>query len=406
MAETAAYIDIIGGVSGDMLLGAMVDAGLELRELQSELDRLPDRGYQLTKTKVTRGGLEATLVEVELDDDGQRRRTWDDFFASISNSTLEDRDKREIRRIFDVLANGEAVAHDGEAGSTHLHELGTIDTLVDISSAVIGMRLLGVDYLHASAFPIGAGDSSSSHGIVGATSLATAAIYEATSAPVRGGGKQPTGESVTPTGAAIVSTLAVFDPIQFSAQRIGYGAGQRDPEGHANVVGLWIGEAWSQWGRGGPGRGRPALMELETNIDDSTGETLGYVHELLMDMGCLDVWFTPIHMKKSRPGTLLSVLVGRDLVDQAAELILKETTTLGVRRRPVRRYEADRQTVNIDTSIGKVPVKLKRIGDTIAQAAPEYEACRRIARETGLPLGEVMRIVSNEATMRGSPWSE
>ena len=131
-----------------------------------------------------------------------------------------------------------------------------------------------------------------------------------------------------------------------------------------------------------------------------------FVHELLMDMGCLDVWFTPIHMKKSRPGTLLSVLVGRDLVDQAAELILKETTTLGVRRRPVRRYEADRQPVNIDTSIGKVPVKLKRSGDTIAQAAPEYEACRRIARETGLPLGEVMRIVSNEATMRGSPWSE
>tara|TARA_B100001971_G_C17840385_1_gene358312 strand:+ start:131 stop:574 length:444 start_codon:yes stop_codon:yes gene_type:complete len=147
-------------------------------------------------------------------------------------------------------------------------------------------------------------------------------------------------------------------------------------------------------------------MELETNIDDSTGEMLGYVHELLMDMGCLDVWFTPIQMKKNRPGTLLSVLVGRDLVDQAAELILKETTTLGVRRRSVRRYEADRQTVNIDTSVGQVPVKLKRVGDTIAQAAPEYEACRRIARETGLPLGEVIRIVCNEATMRGSPWSE
>ncbi|MDP6403513.1 MAG: LarC family nickel insertion protein, partial [SAR202 cluster bacterium] len=221
----------------------------------------------------------------------------------------------------------------------------------------------------------------------------------------RAGGRQPVGEAVTPTGAAIVSTLAEFHPVEFSADRLGYGAGQRDPEGHANVVGLWVGEARSKWGRGGPGRRRPELMELETNIDDSTGEVLGYVHERLMELGALDAWFTPIQMKKNRPAVMLSVLVGRELVDQAAELILKETSTLGVRRRPVRRYEAERQVVNVDTSLGKVPVKLKRIGDTIAQAAPEYEACRKIARETGLPLAEVMRRVTNEATMRGSPWS-
>jgi len=145
-------------------------------------------------------------------------------------------------------------------------------------------------------------------------------------------------------------------------------------------------------------------MELETNIDDSTGEVLGYVHEQLMELGCLDVWFTPIQMKKNRPATMLSVLVKRDLVDAAAELILKETSTLGVRRRPVRRYEAERQIVTVDTSLGKAPVKLMRIGDTIAQAAPEYEACREIARRTGLPIAEVMRIVVNEATMRGLPW--
>ena len=296
MAETAAYIDMIGGASGDMLLGAMVAVGLDIEELQAELDKLPDRGYRLVKSLVTRGGLEATLVDVELDDDGKRKRTWDDFYSSIENSSLEDADRRTIRRIFDVLAEAEASAHGGEAGSTHLHELGTVDTLVDVSSAVIGMRLLGVDHLHASAFPVGSGGSSSSHGSMGATSIATAAIYKATVAPVRAGGKQPVGEAVTPTGAAIVSTLAVFDPVQFTAERIGYGAGQRNPEGMANVVGLWIGEARSQWGRGGPGRRRPELMELETNIDDSTGESLGYVHELLMDMGALDVWFTPIQM--------------------------------------------------------------------------------------------------------------
>jgi uncharacterized protein (TIGR00299 family) protein len=406
LSDTTAFIDMIGGVSGDMLLGAMVAVGLELDELQAELDKFPDRGYRLEKTLVNRGGLEATLVDVVLDEDGERKRTWDDFYGSIENSTLEDSDKRAIKRIFDTLAEAEAAAHGGDAGSTHLHELGTVDTLVDISSTVIGMRLLGVDKIHASAFPTGTGSSSSSHGSMGATSIAAAAIYKAAGAPVRAGGRQPVGEAVTPTGAAIVATLAEFMPVEFNADRIGYGAGQRNPDGHANVVGLWIGEGRYRWGRGGPGRRRPEVMELETNIDDSTGEVLGYVHEQLMELGCLDVWFTPIQMKKNRPATMLSVLVGRDLVDAAAELILKETSTLGVRRRPVRRYEAERQVVNVDTSLGVVPVKLKRIGDTIAQAAPEYEACKKIALETGLPLAEVMRVVVNEATMRGSPCGE
>jgi uncharacterized protein (TIGR00299 family) protein len=403
LSEITAYIDMIGGVSGDMLLGAMVAVGLDLDELQTELDKFPDRGYRLEQKLVNRGGLKATLVDVVLDEDGERRRTWDDFYSSIVGSSLEDSDKLSIKRVLDVLAEAEAAAHGGEAGSTHLHELGTVDTLVDIASTVVGLRLLGVEKIHASAFPTGTGSSSSSHGMMGATSIATAAIYKAAGAPVRAGERQPVGEAVTPTGAAIVSSLASFTPIEFGVERIGYGAGQRDPEGHANVVGLWLGEGRSRWARGGPDR--PELMELETNIDDSTGEVLGYVHEQLMELGCLDVWFTPIQMKKNRPATMLSVLVSWDLMDAAAELILKETSTLGVRRRPVRRYEAERQMITVDTSLGKVPVKLKRIGDTIAQAAPEYEACREIARESGLPIAEVMRIVVNEATMRGSPWS-
>ena len=397
MAETAAYIDMIGGVSGDMLLGAMVGVGLDLGQLQVELDRLPDRGYRLVETRVVRGGLEAVLVDIELDDDGERKRTWDDFYNSIDNSTLEESDRRSIRQIFDVLAEAEAAAHGGEAGSTHLHELGTVDTLVDVSAAVIGLRLLGIDRLHASAFPVGTGSSSSSHGAMGATSLATAAIYKSSGAPVRAGGRQPVGEAVTPTGAAIVSALAEFGPIEFSADRIGYGAGQRDPEGHANVVGLWVGEARSRWGRGGPGRSRPELMLLETNIDDSTGEVLGYVHELLMELGVLDAWFTPIQMKKDRPAVMLSVLVGRELVDNAAELILKETSTLGIRRRPVRRYEAEREVVQVDTDFGKVAVKLKKLGGRVVQVSPEYEECRAIARERGLPLADVMRTVGDVA---------
>jgi hypothetical protein len=135
-------------------------------------------------------------------------------------------------------------------------------------------------------------------------------------------------------------------------------------------------------------------MLLETNIDDSTGEVLGYVHELLTELGVLDAWFTPIQMKKNRPGVMLSVLVGRELVDRAAALILKETSTLGIRRQPVRRYEAEREVVEVDTEYGKVPVKLKRIDGVVVQVAPEYEACRKIARETGVPLADVMRSAS------------
>ena len=401
MTEITAYLDMIGGVSGDMLLGAMVDVGLNLDDLQVELNKMPDRGYQLSKKSVKRGGLEATLVDVELDEGGRCKRTWDDFYNSIESSNLYDSDQKAIKAIFDVLAEAESSVHGGEVGTTHLHELGTVDTLVDIASAVIGLRLLAVDNLYASPFPVGVGSSSSSHGSMGATSRATAAIYKASGAPVRVGGKQPVGEAVTPTGAAIVSTLAQFHQVELIPDQIGHGAGLRDPEDHANVVGLWIGQLKYQ-----SSINDSNLMLLETNIDDSSGEVLGYVHQTLMDQGALDVWFTPIQMKKNRPGTMLSVLVEADLADQAAELVLRETSTFGVRRRTVRRYEAERQIVKVDTSLGKVPVKLKRIGDTIAQAAPEYEACREIAQTTGLPLAEVMRRVANEAVMRGSPWAE
>ena len=397
---------MIGGASGDMLLGAMVSVGLNLDELKLELDKFHVSGFKLEQKQVCRGGLTAVLVDVVLDKEGQRTRTWDNFYSLIADSDIEDSDRQTISKIFDSLAVAESAAHGGEVGSTHLHELGTVDTLVDIAAAVMGMRLLGIEKLYASAFPVGIGQSSSSHGVMGATSAATAAIYLNAGAPVRASGQQPIGECVTPTGAAIVAALASFDPIEFTPTKIGYGAGQRNPQNTANVLGLWLAESKFGWLEEGiNGRGTDVTL-LETNIDDSSGEVLGYVYERLFEMGCLDVWFTPIQMKKNRPGMMLSALVVSQSTAMAAELIMKETSTLGVRVRPIQRYRAERQIVTVDTSLGKVSVKLKRIGDTIAHAAPEYESCRAIARETGMPLSEVMRVVVNEATMRGSPWAE
>lgn len=419
------YLDMIGGASGDMLLGALVDAGLALQRLRTELKKVAASGYSISAEKVRRGAAYATLVRVETDADGEAPRTWRDFERAISESKLPPADKAAGRRVFQALRDAEKVAHsagrppaDAVAGRTagrpgrkakaaraSLHELGSIDTIVDVLGAVIGLRLLQIDELHASAFPVGSGMSKSSHGTGAATAPATQQIYLAKGVPVRAGGQgAPTGEAVTPTGAAIIATLADFRPVSFTVEQVGYGAGQRDPEGYPNVLGLWVGQQVVaeerqalHTGNGLPAPVRGGLRLLETNIDDMPGELFGFVQERLLVAGALDVWFTPIQMKKNRPGVLLSVLVPGSGANAAAEVILRETSTLGVRTRPVERYEAERETVRVTTSFGLIPVKVKRLAGQIVDASPEYESCREASLRTGVPLQEVMRRAQSDA---------
>ncbi len=391
---TVAYLDVIGGVSGDMLLGAMLDAGLRLDDLRTGLSKLPDRGYELSAERVTRGALNATLLHVRLDEDGLRPRGFDDFQAAVSLSGLSDSVKRKSKRIFEVLEEAETAAHGGRPG--HLHELATVDTLVDVVGAVLGLEMLGVERLHASPFPAGSGSARSEHGAMGGVSPAALAIYRSSGAPVRAGGPaMPQGEAVTPTGAAIVATLAEFSPAVMNIERSGYGAGVRDPKTRANVVGLWLGASSS-----GPDSFAGltgGLTLLETNIDDMPGELFGHVQERLFGLGALDVWLTPVQMKKNRPGVVLSALVGERIADECARLILAETSTFGIRRRPVERYEADRESVDLDSSLGPVRIKVKKVGGEAVQFAPEYDDCRRISLSTGIPLGEVMGRLREEA---------
>ena len=391
--KTVAYLDMIGGVSGDILLAAMLDAGLRLDDLRAELAKLPDRGYDLATERVKRGALDATLLHVNLDDDGRRPRGFAEFTASIQQSGLSDATKQTAGRIFDALESAEAAAHGGTPG--HLHELATVDTLVDVVGAVASIELLGVDRLHASPFPAGSGNARSEHGPMACVSPATMAIYKSTGAPVRAGGATaPPGETVTPTGAAIVTAIAKFSPVSMTIRRTGYGAGRRDPSSHANVAGLWLGEEVGIDSNAGPlARG---LTLLETNIDDMPGELFGHVQERLFEQGARDVWFTPIQMKKNRPGILLSALVPDDIADSAANLLFAETSTFGIRRRPVERYEAERELVEFDSSLGRVTLKLKKKDGKVIQAAPEYEDCRRIAAEHGLGLAEVMDRIRSE----------
>ena len=256
---------------------------------------------------------------------------------------------------------------------------------------VAGLRLLGVERVTSSPFPAGSGLVNTAHGPLPSPAPATMQIYAAAKAPVRvsdpGG---PRGEAVTPTGAALVTTVADFEPADIAVDRVGFGAGARDPRACPNVLAIWLGQSSGTPRRAG-------LSLLETNVDDVTGEVLGYVQERLFEAGARDVWITPVQMKKNRPGSMLSALVDSASADASARLILRETSTLGVRVRPVERYEAERELVDVDTSLGRVAVKVKRLDGRPVQAAPEYQACRAVALRTGMALAEVMRRVRAEA---------
>lgn len=391
-----AYIDMIGGVSGDMLLGALIDAGLPLEDLKTELAKLGVGGFDLSASVETRGGIAATLAHVTLAGDGQRVRDWTEFEETIRSSLLSEDTGSTSLRVLDLLARAEAAAHGVSKENTHLHELGTVDTLVDVVGVIAGIERLGIEKVYASPFPLSSGISKSSHGVMAATANATREVYQATGAPVRAGGPYgPHGEAVTPTGAALVATIATFTPVSFTPTATGYGAGSRDPEDYPNVVGLWTGESVSLQKTEFPLD--TELVLLETNIDDMTGEMLGYVQERLMEDGALDVWISTVQMKKGRPAVVLSVLCRPDRETRLVDLVLRETTTLGVRRRAVERYIADRELAQVETEYGPVPVKIKRIKGKVAGVHPEYEACREIAMRTGVPLRELVESATTVA---------
>ncbi len=392
----SAYIDIIGGVSGDMLLGALLDAGLPLEDLRRVLDRLNCGGFEISASSVKRGGIEATLAGITLDESGRKTRNWDDFERTIAESSLSPAVKSTAQEVFDLLARAESAAHGVSKEETHLHELGTVDTLVDVVGVIAGFELLGVEQVHASPFPLSMGTSKSSHGVMAATAAATAEIYRINGAPVRAGGPfGPTGEAVTPTGAALVTTLASLDPVSFTAESTGYGAGNRDPENVPNVVGLWIGETARETASDLPID--DDLVLLETNIDDMTGEALAYVQERLMESGALDAWLTPIHMKKGRPAVLLSVLCRPADESDLANLVFRESTTLGVRRRRAERYVADRETIIVSVRDSEVRVKVKRMDGEVVGVHPEYEDCREVAMRTGVPLRDIVESAASAA---------
>lgn len=390
-----AYLQCVGGVSGDMLLGALVDVGVPLDDISAVIDRLGVEGVSLSARKEQRGGVPGTHVTVVLDE-SQTSHTIADFVRITRESGLPPAITEPACKVFERLGEAEAKVHGTQhAEKTPLHELGTLDTLVDVVGAVAALDMLQIENLYCSPLPSGSGVFGSAHGKLMAPSPATAALVAMANAPMSPppGTVQDAGEMVTPTGAAIVTTLATFRQPTMTLDRVGYGLGSRDPEAYPNVLALRIGEELGSPATGG-------LTLLETNIDDMSPELIGFVQERLFELGARDVWLTPIQMKKGRPGTLLSVLLSAKLEQEGVALVMRETTTLGVRVRPITRYEAERETVTVETTLGSARVKVKRLDGRAVSVSPEYEDCRRIALETGMPLQDVFRTVQAEAASK------
>ncbi|MBF8265155.1 MAG: putative nickel insertion protein [Dehalococcoidia bacterium] len=408
------YFHAIGGAAGDMIMGAMVDAGLSLEALKAELSKLHVTGYTISAQPVRRGHIKGTLINVDVVEAYPGLRSLNGLLKLVKASSFPDNIKARGEAIFRRLAQAEGKVHGVAPDKVRFHELGVVDTVIDVMGAVIGMELLELSAVYCSPLPAGSGTIMTEHGTYHLPAPATLELMAMAGAPLRGETKEVRGErpevgagshlppppshfsfeQTTPTGAAILTTLAKFEQPSLYVKQIGYGAGSKDTARIPNVLALWVGETNAP--HVGAQHAAP-LQVIETNIDNMSPEISGYVMEKLLEMGALDVWFTPIQMKKNRPAITLSVLYPAELESSVVEILFRETTTLGLRVQPVRRVETGREVVEFASSLGKVKVKLKYWNGKAISLAPEYDDCRRLAEEKGLPLAEVYRVVSQEA---------
>jgi hypothetical protein len=384
-----AYFDCVSGASGDMILGALVDAGVAPDALRAELTALPLSGWQIEVDRVLRAGLAGTRVRVHADN-AQPPRRLPDILDILDRSGLPTADRERAARVFRTLAEAEARVHGIAPEEVHFHEVGAVDAIIDVIGAVVALRLLGVDQVYVSPLPLGSGTVRTAHGSLPVPAPATLALLTAARAPLRSGTDEPAVELVTPTGAALLTALGRFERPAMRLMGSGTGAGGRDLPDRPNVLRVLLGETETA------PLVRPMVV-LETNIDDMPAELFGYALERLFAAGAVDVWFTPIQMKKNRPATMLSVLCRPEQEAALVDLLLHETSTLGVRVREVQRYEAAREQFEFQSSLGPAVVKVKRLAGEPPRVAPEYDVCRALAARSGLPLLEVYRIITSEA---------
>jgi pyridinium-3,5-bisthiocarboxylic acid mononucleotide nickel chelatase len=416
-----AYFDPFSGASGDMTLGALVDAGLSIDTLRDELERLDLSGYEIIAEQTEQHGITGTRVRVLLTQEDHHHRHWSDIREMIESSALRDGTKRRALHIFQGLAEAEARVHNMPVDDVHFHEVGAVDSIVDIVGAAAGLEILRIEQVYANTLRDGTGFVRAAHGVLPVPAPATAELIAMAGAPLRPHDIES--ELLTPTGAAILTRLATFERPEFQPTAIGYGFGSRELP-WPNALRVWIGELATgghapqsfageqdlqphvgehapvlprSIGEPGSTTDEPPLeILLETNIDDMNPEFYEPLMDLLFQHGAFDVYLTPITMKRGRPATKVSVISDLGHRDTLESLLMEHTTTLGVRMTPIERRKAGRRIETVTTRWGEVRVKLKIWDGRVTDAAPEYVDCYAIVQQHEVPIrlvyGEVSRI--------------
>ncbi|MCX8131066.1 MAG: nickel pincer cofactor biosynthesis protein LarC [Clostridia bacterium] len=428
------YFDCFSGISGDMTLGALIDLGVDKELFKSELDKLNLSGYDIVIGNKSKNGIIGTDVDVIINEEYEKlqerlkrheehqhlhkhghphehshehghhhkhghsedshqhshsARNLKSIETMIDWSDLNQNVKDFSKRVFREIAKAEAKVHNKDINEVHFHEVGAIDSIVDIVGAAICLDLLGIQRVHSSPLHDGHGFIECQHGIIPVPVPAVMEMLKNSDIPLVS--EDVNTELVTPTGMGIIKCLSsgFGNMPAMTVEKVGYGMGKRET-GRFNALRVVMGTLVENKGSS------DEITLLETNIDDMTPEALGYTAEALLEAGALDVFITPVYMKKSRPASILSVLVNEEKEEKFVDIILRETSTLGIRKSSVKRYCMDREMIEVETQYGKARVKIAS-GYGIRKAAPEYEDCKEIAKRTGLPLREVYELVMEKA---------
>jgi uncharacterized protein (TIGR00299 family) protein len=380
-----AYFDCFSGISGDMFVGALLDAGLKIEILEKELNKLNLSGYQLEVNKVLKKGISASQFKVKIQEKGVERR-FKDILNILEESKLDEEIKNEVKKIFFKIAEAESKIHQEDIEKIHFHEIGGLDSIIDISSAVIGIKALEIKEIYSSPLPLGKGFVKCAHGILPLPAPATLELLK--NIPTYSGGMES--EMVTPTGAAIISTLTkdFGERPLMKIEKIGYGAGEREFS-IPNLLRVSIGEKILSDRDLMDGYVHDEALLIETNIDDMNPEFYDYIMDKLFSQGALDVFLTPIQMKKNRPAQMFSIIVYEQNLKEILKVLFSESTTLGVRIKEVKRLKLTQQNFIAETKYGKIKVKVGIFKEDIKTIAPEYQDCHKIAQQYQVPLKEI-----------------
>ncbi|MEZ4484611.1 MAG: nickel pincer cofactor biosynthesis protein LarC [Syntrophotaleaceae bacterium] len=381
---TTLFLDTFSGISGDMFLGLLLDLGLPLAELEQGLQKLPVADYRLELNKIQKQAITASKLTVHCKEQ-HHHRTWRDIDRMLAGSPLSVQTSDLARRIFRRIGEAEAKIHGVALDEVHFHEVGAVDSIVDVVGAAIGLQLLGNPRIVCSPLPMTRGTVRCAHGSFPLPAPATLEILKGLPVVDDSAGV----ELVTPTGAAIVAEIASFGPLpSMTLQAVGYGAGERDLKDRPNLLRGLLGAANED-----QALDQDRVTILESHIDDANPEWLGALIDNLMAAGALDVGYSPLQMKKNRPGLALTVVAPPPLTEQLARRILRESSAAGVRWRESRRFKLRSEAGLVNTDLGPVQVKHFYEGDALLRTVAEFESCKQIAAESGRPLPEIYRLV-------------